>query len=134
MRYVRGRWAQGCGMSKAEQNHQAWPTSRPFSYFLLAVTFMAYVYFENLVPTSRIADSSIAVCNTSSNNEATQEQFVIQKERPYVLTCSIWPSLVAYRKMLLWRTMASEADIRYIGRSIFSVAFVIENRLLSTAR
>jgi hypothetical protein len=44
------------------------------------MTFMAYVYFEDLIPTSRIAESSTVMCNTNSNVEATQEQFVIQKE------------------------------------------------------
>jgi hypothetical protein len=50
------------------------------------------------------------------------------------VTCSIWPSLVAYTKILLLRTMASEADILSSGHLSLNVAIMIKNKLLSTAR
>jgi hypothetical protein len=56
------------------------------------------------------------------------------RKRSNVVTCSIWPSLVAYTKILLLRTMASEADILSSGHLSLNVAIMIKNKLLSTAR
>jgi hypothetical protein len=98
--------------------------------FLLAMIFMAYVYFENLAPTPRVVDSSTVV-NTSSNVKATREQFVMQKEVKYFDKLNL--VIVAYSKSSVLRMMASEANLARTELLTSSVAITIENMLLSTA-